>query len=109
VFAALAVAFALGGCSSTKPDEERCRLAVDNIRAINRLDDADVGARPEAMVRSCRAQSSRDAVECMIAAKTVEDLQKCEGDVGADYYEREREAEEAKKSDKSETSEDDDK
>jgi hypothetical protein len=99
LFATAAVwALLVSGCGSgAKPTEEQCRLVVENIRKINRTNESDVGARPEAMVRSCRARSSREAVECMIAAKTVQELEKCEGYVGAEHYEAERALEEKEK------------
>ncbi len=90
---------ALGACESTKPSKERCTLAVENIRKIYDSENSDVGAKPETMIRSCRNQSSKEAVECMIAAKSVDDLVACEGKTGADYYEKQKahEAEAQKK------------
>jgi hypothetical protein len=99
----LAGSLLTAACGSPKPSEERCRLAVDNIRAVNRLEKADVGAKPDTMVRSCRANSTREAVECMISAKTVEDLQKCEGEVGAKFYDRAAEREAKEKNQDSDT------
>jgi hypothetical protein len=87
---------AVAACSGAKPDEERCALAVENIRRINNLKE-EVGVKPETMIRSCRAHSSRESVECMIAAADQADLVKCEGDVGAEFYDKaqKREAQEA--------------
>lgn len=65
---------ALGGCD--KPSEDECRKALANIRALrgteSPTDDVNAG------VRRCKGGSSRKAVECAIAAKTVEELDQCE-------------------------------
>lgn len=66
------------GCSS-KPSQEACEKAVSNIRKLTGQSNTDVGADKRAAVRSCRAQSSKDKVECMVEARTVEELDKCGG------------------------------
>jgi len=81
------------GCKQGKPSESQCKKAVENIRRIVGLDKADLGARPEAMVRSCRANATKADADCMINAQTVEDLEKCEGETGAAFYEEEEERE----------------
>jgi len=65
------------GCKA-KPSEKACREAIENIRRISGQDANDVGADPVAAVRSCRGNSSKEAVECMRVAKTITDLEKCE-------------------------------
>lgn len=92
---ALALAFALpsAACDSRKPSEPACEQAVENIRRLTGLEKTDIGADPKAMVRSCRARSTRESVQCAIAAQTLEDLRACEGAVGEDYFEQEKEAE----------------
>lgn len=83
----------LMACKSGKPSEKQCKKAVDNIRKVTGLDKADLGARPETMVRSCRANATKADADCMIAAKSVEDLEKCEGETGAEFYKDEEERE----------------
>lgn len=87
------VCLGLFACDSGKASESQCKKAVDNIRKITGLDKADLGARPETMVRSCRAQTTRASADCMIQAKTIEDLRGCEGETGAKFYEKEEERE----------------
>jgi len=71
------------GCSS-KPSEDACEKAVTNIRKLTGQSNTDVGADKRAAVRSCRAQSSKDKVECMVEARTVEELDKCGGKFAAE-------------------------
>jgi hypothetical protein len=77
------VLLAAAGCS-TKPSEESCEKAVNNIRKLTGQSNTDVGADKRAAVRSCRAQSSKDKVECMVEARTVEELDKCGGKFAAE-------------------------
>lgn len=70
-------AAAMTACS--KPKSEDCKKAVDNIRAIYGTAGVDFGATPEAAIRSCRGSASRESVQCMINAKTMDDLRACEG------------------------------
>lgn len=78
----LLVLFA-AGCS-TKPSEESCEKAVNNIRKLTGQSNTEIGADKRAAVRSCRAQSSKDKVECMVEARTVEELDKCGGKFAAE-------------------------
>lgn len=93
-FAFLA-ALVAAGCEA-KPSEDACKRAIDNLREISGLSRADVGADPKAAIRSCQANSSRATVNCMIEAKTMEDIVKCEGKEGqkleAEMKERQTEA-----------------
>lgn len=87
-FRALPFVLALGlgvtglglGCKA-KPSEKACREAINNIRRITEQSANDVGGDPVADVRSCRGNSSKKAVECWRAAKTLEDLARCEQEV----------------------------
>ena len=63
------------GCS--KPSTEDCRKAVLNMQRIRQLD-KDTQSDPEIWVRKCRATGNPDSVHCIAAAKTVEDLARCE-------------------------------
>ena len=84
IIAALVLALATAmGCSSSG-NEERCRQAVRNIFHITGLSKTGSGPDEHAAIRSCRANASDKAIECMIAAKTTEDLAKCDKiDLGA--------------------------
>jgi hypothetical protein len=66
------------GCGDSS--EDRCRDAIRNIFKITGLDKTSSGPDEHAAIRSCRANASRDAIKCMIEAKTMDDLSKCEGD-----------------------------
>jgi len=71
----------LGGAAScsTKPSEESCEKAVNNIRKLTGQSHTDIGADKRAAIRSCRAQSSKDTVECMADARTSDELFACGG------------------------------
>ncbi len=70
----------LGSACKTKPSEKACKEAIENVRRITTQSASDVGADPIAAIRSCRANSSKEMVECMRTAKTEDDLAKCEGE-----------------------------
>lgn len=80
-----ALFLSLPACKA-KPSEEACKEAIDNVRRITEQSTSDMGADPIAMIRSCRGSSSKESVECMRVAKTLDDLNKCEGDIGDKYY-----------------------
>jgi hypothetical protein len=63
------------GCN--KPSEENCKKAVENMRELLGTDNG-VSSDTTAAVRSCKGGSTKASVDCAIAAKTVEDLEKCE-------------------------------
>ena len=92
VFSALILAGTLGAASlgvsacKAKPSEKKCREAIENVRLLTSQTQSDVGADPKAAIRSCRANSSKESVECMINAKTEEDLAKCEGELGEETF-----------------------
>lgn len=68
------------GCE--RATEEKCREAVRNVFRITKVDDTqNAGPDESAAIRSCRANSSRQTVDCVIAAKTLDDLAACEGDI----------------------------
>lgn len=66
-------AISLAGCN--KPDEESCRKAISNMKALLGTDstNTDIGGD----VRRCRGASSKKNVECAIAAKSVDELRAC--------------------------------
>jgi hypothetical protein len=70
------IAMAFGaGCN--KPSEESCRKALANMRVLLHTDNATENTDAEGDVRRCKGGSSKKAVECAIAAKTLDDLRKC--------------------------------
>ncbi len=77
-----------------KPSEEDCRAAANNVRQVSGQGSNDVGADIAAAIRSCQATSSKEAVQCMIAAKTPSDLEKCEGEVAKTNFEQAEKASE---------------
>ncbi len=79
------------GCSSG--NEEGCRKAIENIFRLTGLDKTSSGPSVRKAVRSCRANASKDAIECMVNAKTNADLQTCEGGVAGDLLENENKGE----------------
>lgn len=98
ILIAVMSALLAAGCEA-KPSEEDCEKAIENVRRISGLSRADVGADPKAAIRSCQANSSRATVQCMIEAKTMEDIVACEGKEGKKYeseaQQRAKEAENA--------------
>lgn len=66
------------GCGDT--NEQKCKKAVENIFTLTGLNKSGSGPDVHAAVRSCRANASSDAIDCMIDAKSLDDLAKCEGD-----------------------------
>jgi hypothetical protein len=73
----LSTVLALASCD--KPTEDACRKAIDNIQKITGIEASAGAPDAEAAVRKCRAQASRKAVQCMMDAKTVDDIAACEG------------------------------
>jgi hypothetical protein len=85
------VAASLFGCAA-KPTEQACEKAVLNIRKVTGQTHLEINADQRAAVRSCRAQSSRDTVQCYVGAQTKEQLFAC----GGELAEAVRQAEEKK-------------
>jgi len=98
IIAALVLSLvAATGCSKTG-NEDRCREAIRNIFHITGLDKTGSGPDEYAAVRSCRANASDTAIDCMLAAKTADDLAKCDGvDLAKAKAEAEAKKAEAKK------------
>src|SRR5690242_18539814 len=66
----------LAGCN--KPTEDNCRKAISNVQSLYGTDPLKTGDF-ESQVRLCRGGSSREAVDCAIRARTVDDLKSCKG------------------------------
>ncbi|MEO8701028.1 MAG: hypothetical protein ABI867_13350 [Kofleriaceae bacterium] len=60
----------------TKPSEEDCKQAVENMQKL--LDTETLTHDITSQVRRCRSGSTKKAVACAIAAKTEDDLRHCE-------------------------------
>jgi hypothetical protein len=97
-FSFILLALGLAACTP-KPTEQQCTQAVDNIRTLTSQKLAEGGTDPKLAVRSCRARSTRETVDCQIKAKTLDELAVCEGEEGKKFLEeqRKREAEQAAK------------
>ncbi len=69
-------ALAAGGCN--KPTETSCRQALENMRVLLGTDNPTGNASLQGDIRRCRGGSTRKAVACASAAKTLEDLRACD-------------------------------
>ncbi len=67
---------AWAGCD--QGNEDKCRAAIRNVLHVTDQDNSEA-VDEDAFIRSCRANSSPKAIKCLTEAKTVEDLEKCEG------------------------------
>lgn len=86
----LALALALACMACNRPSEAKCKEAVDNIFALTGAAENPASAPDEQQwIRSCRANATKDTVNCYIAAKTIEQLGQCEGDLGKKMAEKE--------------------
>lgn len=77
------LAVAMAACAKPKADD--CEKAVANIRNLYGTATLTQGVTPQAAVRSCRGSATRASVQCIIAAKSVEDLEACTG--GGEFLE----------------------
>jgi hypothetical protein len=74
---ALIAALIVGaGCS--KPSEDSCRKAIANMQHLLGTEHLNEGQDHNSDVRSCRSGSSQKAVDCAIAAKTLDELKACD-------------------------------
>jgi len=80
-----------------KPTDDECHKAVSNIRRLTGTANSSFGADPQAAIRSCKGNASKESVQCMMNAKTVEDLQKCEGTASEKFIKAEEEAEQKRR------------
>ena len=71
----LLLALGLLGCE--KPSEDSCRKALANVRALYNTDTADQAMDTDGDIRRCVGGSSKKAVECAVAAKTLPELDAC--------------------------------
>ena len=64
------------GCN--KPSEESCRKAIANMQSLLGTEHLTEGQDMQGEVRRCKGGSSKEAVECAIAAKSLEQLKACD-------------------------------
>ena len=93
IFLALLIAAPLASLGCEKPTDDECRKAVSNIRRLTGTANSEFGADPQAAIRSCKGNASKKSVLCMMNAKTVEALSKCEGAAAEKFIKEEEEAE----------------
>jgi hypothetical protein len=75
----LLLLLALAAAACGKASEEDCRKAVINMQKIRGLENDENAPNVEAQVRQCQTSASQKTVDCIIAAKTPDDLDACEG------------------------------
>jgi hypothetical protein len=88
IFATLlaCVALSLGTAAcTTKPKDDDCKQAIANIRNLYGTAGFSQGTPPQAVVRSCRGSASRESVQCIIQAKSIQELEACSG--GGEFLE----------------------
>jgi len=66
----------VAGTACSKPSEDDCRKALSNMQSLLGTDHLTADVQGE--VRRCRGGSSKKAVECAIAAKTLDELKACD-------------------------------
>ncbi len=72
----------LGSAACNRPSEADCQLALSNIRRILGTENNDFGKSPDVALRACRGNGRKESVACAIRAKTVDDLNACQGPMG---------------------------
>ena len=68
----------LTGASCNKPTDENCRKALQNMQSLLGTENLNAKAGVEGDVRRCKGGSRREAVDCAIAAKTLDQLRACD-------------------------------
>ncbi len=66
------------GTACSKPAEEDCRKALSNMQSLMGTEFVAKNQDMQGEVRRCRGGSSKQAVECAIAAKSLDDLRACD-------------------------------
>lgn len=64
------------GCS--KPSEDSCKKAIANMQSLLGTEHLSEGQDLQGEVRRCRGGSSQKAVDCAIAAKSLDELRACD-------------------------------
>ncbi len=73
---AIGVLFAVAACN--KPEMDDCRKALDNMQHLLGTENISKNGDNEGDVRRCRGGSTKEAVKCAIAAKSMTDLKACD-------------------------------
>lgn len=76
MIAALCAALASVGCN--KPSDDDCKKAIANMQSLLGTEFIAKNSDMQGEVRRCRGGSSRKAVECAIAAKSLDELKACD-------------------------------
>jgi hypothetical protein len=66
------------GIGCEKPSEDSCKKAIANMQHLLGTEHLNEGQDMQGEVRRCKGGSSREAVDCAIAAKTLDELRKCD-------------------------------
>jgi hypothetical protein len=82
----LVLALMPAGLGCSKPKSEDCKKAIANIRKLTGATQSSIGRSPEAAIRACRGGASRESVQCVIDAKTLADLNACEGGMFGEMF-----------------------
>jgi hypothetical protein len=80
----LALLLLAPACS--RPSQQDCENAVDHIRELYGTAEDEAGVGRAAAIRSCRGNADKDSVDCVLAARTKEDLANCEGELTKDLF-----------------------
>ena len=66
----------LGGCD--KPSEEDCRKAIANMQTLLGTDKLLATEDLQGAVRRCKGSSKKQAVQCAVDAKSLDQLDQCD-------------------------------
>ena len=72
----LAISGAVAACD--KPTADECKGAIENMQKLLGTTTASATADVQGEIRRCRGGSSKTAIQCASAAKTVEELKACQ-------------------------------
>lgn len=78
---AMLCALVLGGvvlAACDKPTPEACEQALRNVSKLLGTENLNSTATLQGEVRQCRGGSTKKTVECAIAAKSLDELEKCD-------------------------------
>jgi hypothetical protein len=73
----VAVLAVVAAAACNKPTADECRQAIINMEKLLGTEQAARNADNEGEVRRCRGGSSKEAVDCAIKAKTLDELKAC--------------------------------
>jgi hypothetical protein len=76
-----------------RPSQGDCEKAVDHIRNLYGTAEDEAGVSRAAAIRSCRGNADKDSVDCVLGARTKEELSRCEGALTDELFPDEGEGE----------------